>query len=146
MTNAEWSTYEQSSFNKMKRWAGKADAKLKAGKYLYHGTDKSNLEAIKEHGLQPAKNEWRAKTWNPGRGTGTAWDASKDGFLSMSTTRAGMYVAENAVSIRMQISEGDQPTFKPVGAASEVTATTTIPASRLEYRVGTTGAWQPLNP
>ena len=116
--------------------AAKPNAALATGSFLYHGTTKAAALLIKDSRLGPAEPGFR----------GGAWDASRDGFLSMATALGG---ATPGILLRMTVQDGDVAdfAFKRVSATEVVTRFAILP-ERLEWAVsakdGAESEWKPL--
>ncbi len=115
--------YEASAKKWLEKHNSKPKAKLELVAYLFHSTQKTNLEKIKESGLLPKKPEWGMR------------DASKDGFLSMSQTDKGAgAMGGNCVLLRVKVDDsikGDDYDFR-VYSATEVRTRTAIPVNKLK--------------
>ena len=123
--------YEESK----KKWAQKhllkPVADLKLVPYLYHSTQKVNLASIKLNGLLPKQPEWGGA------------DASKDGYLSMATTRAGAgAMGGKSVLFRMAVKPDMSPWDFRGYSATEVRTTSKIEPTDLAWLDGVT--WKAL--
>jgi len=140
MDDAEWLRYSASATEWMRKHLAKQKAELTQVTYLYHATSANNKEAIKQNGLCPRDPEWTAYK-PPAR----RYDASKDGFLSMSVTKDGAgAMGGTAILLRMRVATdiGDWD-FRKI-SETEVKTTKSIPAERLEWRSLGSTVWAPL--
>lgn len=141
MSEEDYETYAASSAKWMKKRAEKDLAKLKAGKYLYHGTSMDVAKKVAGTGLLPANPAFRKIS-----SMGKRWDASRDGFLSMAQELKGVTVKAQSVILRMKIKAEDLAfwQWKPVGGADEVVSTLPIPPERLEWSMNKKD-WYPMS-
>lgn len=135
-TYATYDDYAKSQ----KRWKEKREKKpiaaLSTGSYLYHGTSKEVALIAKDSGLTPAQPSFR----------GDKWDASRDGFLSMTSDPATVTVKPKSIILRMKVEDGDLATWKwkDVGGDSEVVSMKEVPEDRLEWSTDKK-TWQPMS-
>lgn len=121
--------------DRVSHWFAKHQSKQKAvltnGKYLYHATKATNIGAIQQHGLCPRDPEW--KTYDK-KDKVPRFDASKDGYLSMATTRSGAgAMGGTSVVLRMLIGDDIADWDFRVYSATEVRTLKAIPPNRLEW-------------
>lgn len=141
MSADEWKAYKESVVDNHAKHHGRPTADLTDVPFLYHEAPAEVLGNIRKDGLCPRQPDWKKfkKTERVAR-----WDASKDGYLSLSRTIEGAS-SMGGVKVMLRFAVGGDIAdwdFKPVGA-TEVRTQAAIPASLLEsskdHRV-----WTPL--
>ncbi|GIG68100.1 hypothetical protein Pen01_43950 [Phytomonospora endophytica] len=119
--------------------AARENAALDVGSELYHGTTLAAARIVRDSRLEPARPSFR----------GGAWDASRDGFLSMATRLTG---ATPGVILKMTLEADDVDdfAFKQVGITEVVTRFAILP-ERLSWALPVKGKrtteldWKPLS-
>jgi hypothetical protein len=130
MSAEQWEAYTKSVGTNHAKHIGRPLADLSGVPYLYHETTVEVLEKIRKEGLSPRDPAW--KTYKKKERV-PRWDASKDGYLSMSRTLSGAAAMGGpAVMLRFPVG-GDIAdwAFRQVGE-TEVRTQAVIPAARLE--------------
>ncbi len=131
MDDFTWFTYQESVKRNLGVHKKREKAILKKGEYLYHATLEKNLGSISKEGLCPRNPAWKKyqkKDRIP------RYDASKDGYLSMSKTKFGAgAMGGKEVLLRMQIGEDIADWDWRQVLSTEVRSLKSIPPERLEF-------------
>jgi hypothetical protein len=129
--------YAKQQKSHLKKHRERDSASLAIGSRLYHGTSRKAALFMKVSGLAPAQPSFR----------GGEWDASRDGFLSMTKKQSTVSMPADSIIVRMTVKAGDQSTWdwKETGGNNEVRSTKGVPTDRLEWWCKDEGTWKPIS-
>jgi hypothetical protein len=144
MDDIKWAAYQERVIYWYANFASKEKPVLKKGNYLYHATAAKNIGAITSGGLCPRDPSW--KTYDKKEKV-PRFDASKDGYLSMSTTVAGAGSMDGkSILLRMEIEDDIAKYDFRKFSTTEVRTLTSIPAGKLTKSPDGKDPWLNLSP